>query len=372
MKTKLSHSSAQKYMTCPVAFDLHYNKRLRSKYHSAALCFGAAIDEALNELLMPTGKTAEEVFIKEWNHADINGIKTFLQTSTDVVYQNADMDADLLTEEDFNSLKEKSEAGLFPECDDYLELYRQLKDAKSKHGFDKLEYWQRVFFNYMNWMCVRARGLLMIDAYRRKILPRLTKIHAVQKDVILYNSDGDEIVGKVDLIANMAGVGTVILDNKTSAMAYDHDAVTTSAQLSLYVHCLEDEYQTREAGYIVMRKSVIKNRKKICKTCGHDGSGGRHETCNAQVNGKRCGGEWTETFDFDIFIQVITDRIPILTEEMVMDNFDQTNRAVKAGIYTRNFNSCHNSFGSKCIYFNYCYFGRDTGLVDMTKKDSDV
>lgn len=372
MKTRLSHSAVQKFQACGVAYDYHYNKRIRSRYHSAALAFGSAIDAGLNELLVPTGKTPEEVFEKHFNHTEINGAYTFLPTCVDIVYQNNDFDVDLLTKDDYKALETKAKAGFWVGYDDYLEAYEAIKKRKSTKGFDSLVGADKMLFNFMNWLCMRRKGMLMIDAYRRKVLPKLTKIHEVQRKVSLKNTDGDEVVGYVDLIADVEGIGTVILDNKTSTIAYDDDVVLTSPQLSLYVHMLEEEYKTRKGGFIVMRKSISKNRKKTCMSCGYDGSGGRHKSCDNIVLGKRCGGQWHEEIDPDVYIQFIVDEIPRQTEEIVISNFDETNKAIKAGNYTRNFNSCHNSFGSKCIYFNLCYKNKMDGLTDLKINGEDI
>jgi hypothetical protein len=62
--------------------------------------------------------------------------------------------------------------------------------------------------------------------------------------------------------------------------------------------------------------------------------------------------------------------VPRKTEEIVLENFDNTNEAIKSGVFTRNFNSCTNHFGGLCPYYKRCFFGDDTGLVDM-KKDKD-
>jgi len=367
MANKLSHSALGKYQSCGEAYRLHYISRIRSKYQSAALAFGSAIDAALNELLLPTGKEAEVLFNEQFTNAYINNKAVYLPTCIEVVYQNNDFDSDLLIEDDYKDIEEAATKNTIDRHTDYLEIYNLLRDKKSKTGFDGLTVKERTLYNLMNWLCLRRKGLLMLSAYRKKVLPKLTKVHAVQKQVSLKNTEGDSVTGYVDLIADVEGEGRVILDNKTSSMEYDKDAVLTSAQLSLYVHMLEEEYKTRKAGYIVMRKSIIKNRKKVCSKCGHNGSGGRHKTCDALVDGKRCNGEWNETIDPDVHIQFIVDEIPPQTERIVLENFDATNEAIKAGHFTRNFNSCHNSFGSKCVYFDLCYRSKMNGLVDLNK-----
>jgi hypothetical protein len=355
-------------MTCGESYRLHYIEKIRPKVHSAALVFGSAIDAALNVLLVPDGRDPEALFEKTFTETDINGVQVYVPTYADLVYQTNDFDPDLLTEIDYQIIEEKFKETHPARNTAYLEIYQALKKRKSESGFDSLDNTEKALFNLINWLCMRRKGLLMLQAYRKKVLPKIEKVHATQKYVALTNSEGDSVVGYVDLIADIKDIGTVILDNKTASMEYDKDSVLTSPQLSLYVHMLEAEYNTRKAGYIVMRKTIIKNRKKVCNKCGHDGSGGRHKTCDAIVDNKRCNGEWTETIDPDVYIQFITDTIPEQTEKIVLENMDTANEAIKSGHFTRNFNSCHNFYGSRCPYFQKCYYGNDKDLIDMKKE----
>lgn len=368
MANKLSHSAVSKYQTCGMAYKYHYIDKIRPKVHSAALVFGNAIDNALNEMLLRTDKSPEDVFINSFTHTTINDESVYVPTYTELVYKAGDWDFDLLTEDDFDSVKKAVEDGAIQEYDDYLEVYTNLRKRKTEKGFDSLDTDEKRFFNLMNWLCSKRRGLLMLKAYRKKVMPKIIKVHTVQKKVTLKNQDGDEITGYIDLVAEVKGHGNVILDNKTSSKEYVDGVILTSPQLSLYMHILGEEYKTRKAGYIVMLKTVMKNRKKVCSVCGNDGSGGRHKTCDAKIEGKRCDGEWNETIDPDVHIQFMVDEIPQQTEDIVIENFDNTNEAIKSGVYTRNFNSCHNHFGSLCPYFQKCWRGKDTGLVNMKKE----
>jgi len=195
----------------------------------------------------------------------------------------------------------------------------------------------------------------MLGAYAEQVLPKINKVLSVQEKVELPNDNGDSITGFVDLVADIKGHGVVILDNKTSAMEYAMDSVVMSPQLSLYLHILEEKYNTRKAGFIVLRKQIVKNRKKICSKCGHDGSGARHKTCDNVVDDVRCHGEWTETIDPKVNIQFIVDEIPERTEEIVLENMDNANQAIKNGVFTRNFTACSNTFGGDCVYKSLCF-----------------
>lgn len=368
MGTKISHSAVTKFQLCAKSYEYHYVKKIRPNVTSGALIFGSAFDNALNVLLMDQGRDAYAEFDKTFRFTKINDTDTYVPTAVNVVYANADFDADLVSSEDAEFLKTEITKILGKETSNYLELYDSLKTRKRADGFDSLSFDEKRVYNLCNWVCLRRKGHLMLDVYKRKVMPRIKKVHAIQEYVKLDNGAGDVLTGVVDLVAEIDGHGTVILDNKTSSMDYEADSVITSPQLSLYVHCLEAKYKTRKAGYIVLKKQVMKNKKKVCSVCGHDGSGGRHKTCDNTVNGSRCGGAWNETIDPDIYVQVIVDSIPAKTEEIVLENIDVINESIKCGSFHRNLNSCTNYWGGNCPYLGLCYRGDMTGLTDLEKE----
>lgn len=357
MNTKLSHSQVSRYQLCAQAYKYHYLDKIRPTTQSAALCFGTALDDALNVLLTEKDKSPEEKFLAVFRFQKINNVDTYLPSSVDLVYADADYDEELLSNEDKEYIIDQINKGniKYNVTGSLEDTYNNLRKKKKEIGFLNLSFDEKVFYNNMNWLSLKNKGLLMLAAYRKKVLHKIKKVHAVQKYVALENGEGDKIIGYVDLIADIEGHGNVILDHKTSSMEYEEDSVLTSPQLSLYTHILEQEFNTRKAGYVVLRKTIIKNRKKKCSKCNHDGSGGRHKTCDNVIEGKRCGGEWIETIDPDINIQFIVDEIPPITEEIVIKNYDEVNSAIKAKVFPRNFNSCHNTYGGPCPYVNLCF-----------------
>lgn len=366
MSSVISHSKVSKYLLCPQAYAYHYIDKIRPTGTTGALLFGSALDNALN-LVLKKESGAEVMFEKSFTNVKINDKETYLPTSIEVVYANADFDSDLLTEEDYSFIKDQVQKGSISERGDILEGYKDLSNQKKDCGFDSFDDEEKAFFNLMNWLSMRRKGYLMLDAYRRKVMPKIEKVHAIQEYIELTNEAGDKVIGYVDLVADIKGMGTVILDNKTSAREYASDSVLTSPQLSLYMHALEEKYSTRKAGYIVMMKTIMKNRKKVCKSCGFDGSGSRHKSCNNEIDGKRCGGDWEETIKPDCYIDIITDDIPKKTEELVMENIDQVNENIKCGRFYKNLNSCTNFFGGNCPYLSLCYRGQMSGLKDFKK-----
>lgn len=370
---RLSHSACSKYQLCGQAYKFHYIEKIRPRLQSAALIFGNALDHALNVVINNSKDNAEALFEKSFRFNKINDVETYLPTCEELVYASTDFDADLLTEEDYNHLSTQVNEGKIPAPlseGAWFETHSEIKKKKTKNGFDSLTSGEKRYFNLMNWLSLKRKGFLMLEAYRTKVMPQIEKVHSVQEYVSLDNEVGDKIIGYVDLVADVKGHGTVILDNKTSSMEYEEDAVVTSPQLSLYTHILEEKYKTRKAGYIVLNKQVIKNRVKICKKCGHNGSGSRAKTCDAIGDyEKRCHGEWEETISPEIYVQFMVDEIPKQTENIVMQNYDSINDGIKAEVFHRNFNSCQNTFGGPCPYLKLCYRNKMDGLIDLKKKD---
>lgn len=367
MGNKLSHSQCSKYQLCPQAYDYHYNHRIRSNIHSAALSFGNAFDDAVNMILLNKAGSPEELFLDKFTNGEINGKKEYLPTYHNLVYANGDFDSDLLLDDDFDTLGGIYEEGATKE--EIINAIATLRTRKTSSGLATLSKEERTFFNLAHWLVLKNKGFMMLDAYRKQVMPRIKKVHAVQVATNLKNDAGDSIIGYIDLIADIEGHGTVILDNKTSSMYYDSDSVLTSPQLSLYVHMEGDKYNTRKAGYIVLLKQVAKNKIKICPQCGNNGTGRQHKTCDATVNNKRCGCKWNETIDPTINIQWIIDEIPKKMEEIVIENYDNVNQAIKNSVYTKNFNSCKNHFGGNCPYIKLCFKDSMDGLVDLSKKE---
>lgn len=342
---RLSHSQVSKYTMCPKSYEYHYIKRLRPKLNPASLIFGSALDSGLNELLLPTGRTPEEVFIETFT--SVNGVS--VKDNINYTYAASDFDGELLPE-----LSDEDAATM-----------SILKEKKTKYGLEGLTEEERVFFNGWHWESLKVKGLLMLQAYRTKVLPLIEKVIAVQVPIDLTNGD-DSITGFIDFIAEIKGHGTCLLDNKTSSIEYAKDSVIVSPQLALYKHAVQHLYPINKAGYVVMRKQVVKNRNKICSKCGYDGSAARHTTCPNTIEGKRCGGSWNETISPDINIQIILDEIPTKTENLVLDNYDVVNHAIKSGIFPRNLHTCNNVFGGQCPYYKLCYKDSTEGLEEVT------
>jgi hypothetical protein len=364
--TQLSHSAVSRYLQCARSYKYHYIDKLRTKVQSGALLFGSAIDEAFNSILLEKGDPVQS-FIQKWTFQEINGVLENLTDNIKVVYANSDFDKSLLSSESKQEIKQKAQllgldfsGPLDEEIDAVISAYKQRQYKPLTEATHKL-------YNYLNWISLRHKGLLMISKYIEVIKPKIKRVIDIQKKFTVSNNiDGDAIIGFIDAIVEWHDGRIVILDHKTSSIEYEEDAVLTSPQLALYVFALEAEVQTRTAGFIVFRKHILKNKIKICSKCSFDGSKSRAKTCDNTVEGQRCKGEWTETISPEADVQILINEVPEQTEAIVIENFNDVLHLIKNQTFPRNLNSCEGPYG-KCPYFNLCWKGEDKDLISAYK-----
>lgn len=222
---QLSYSASNRYKMSPRSYYLHYILRLRPEKVGSALVFGSAVDEGLNSLL--EGKDSPESdFLKSWEKADINGVKVDLKTSNLVKYSKSDYDEHILTDEDLSLIQE---------------------------GLNK------------SWVSLRRKGLMIIQAYREQIIPRIKKVIEVQKYVKLTNEHGDSFIGWVDFICEWEDGKVYIVDNKTTSIKYKKDSASTSPQLATYFEGVSEEGKVEAHGvmYIAVPKKFRKRKKPL-------------------------------------------------------------------------------------------------------------
>jgi hypothetical protein len=332
MANRLSNSQLNRYQTCPKSFELYYKQNLKGDRLTSALLFGTAFDKAV-EMLMHSQdlEAAKQVFLDTWTTQEIDGVPVLLKHNKDISYFKSDLDVELIY--DKININEESDAVL-------------------------------------NWESMLQKGYIMLMSTYANILPRIKKIHSTQELVSLKNQDEDEIIGYVDLVADIDD-STVILDFKTSASAYDDDSVKHSQQLILYTHILQEKYKTRKAGFLVVSKKIKVTVNKKCSVCG-ESSSSSHKTCNAVVNDKRCNGQWIVVKTFEAPTQVIISEIPSIAEDIIIDNVASINDAIKKNVFPRNFSSCFDTYGKPCEFANLCWKGSMEGIKSFERKVKNV
>ena len=364
MSLRLSHSQYNRFLSCGKSYEHYYINKIKPTRPKASLLFGTAIDRAISTLLEPKdeSKTPEQTFDYFWRFQDVNGKQEYLPKLSSLLYSNKDFDKDLLLDEDYQKIQEEYSL----DKDRALELLSKRIEV----GHDKLSNKEKEPSNFIIWLSMMRKGHVMIKGFREKILPRIKRVITTQECITLENGDGDKIIGYIDLVAEKEGhEGPVILDIKTAASPYDDDAHLFAPQLILYLHASREKYSnTNKAGFIVLGKNIMKNKTKICSSCGHDGTGGRHKTCDNEIGGKRCNSVWLEKINPECFTQVMVGEVPEATEELVMSNIEDMTNAIKAGHFIRNLSNCKNMYGSPCEYIDLCYRGK----MDNLKKEEKV
>lgn len=115
-----------------------------------------------------------------------------------------------------------------------------------------------------------------------------------------------------------------------------------------------------------MNKNIKKNKVKTCSSCGNDGTGTKFKTCNREMGDGRCNKPWIETISPEAYVQIIIDKIPSKTTDLVLENIDGINQSIKTGHFTKNLHACQSTFGGNCDYIDYCYKGL---MTNLTKKE---
>ena len=266
MKTRLSNSSITTFLECGLKYDLHYNKKIRPLKTKSALVFGGSIDIGLNALL--EGKSleaAQTIFFNEWVKYRDDEL---------ITYSKSDLDIELVNHYNKDQVKNPSWTSLF------------------------------------------IKGNLMLKTYYKEIIPRIKKVIAIQKDVELTNSEGDKIVGIIDLEVEWYDGKIYIADNKTSSIKYSPNSAKENRQLVTYYYTEKDKLKLDGVMYIVLDKKINLNKVKKCQSCGTINKSS-HKTCNEQRgiinpidNSEgpkffRCNGEFTVTLDPKAMYEVI-------------------------------------------------------------------
>lgn len=382
---KLSNSGLSKYLQCPRSYKLHYKNRLRSYYKGSALFFGGAIDQGLNEILAGKGiEKAKEVFIATWAVGNGNDNKPIdIKTSPFILYSDADFDIDLLTKQDFAVIHEYYESirpNISSSVYDVINYVKsEKKIAGNVHSINReiLSY-----YNLINWCVLKNKGQMMIEAYAAQIMPLFKRVVAVQLDAALDSNCGDSIGGIIDLVVELQDGTIAIIDNKTSAWDYGVDSVKISQQLTIYKIILnnlyndgKNDYKVDKCGYAVIKKKPIKIVDKVCKSCGHVGTG-RHDTCDSllPVEGskpKRCNGEWDKKISISFETQFIVDDITEIQEDIVFETINTATQMINQEFFVPNMNNCITNFG-KCTFFDYCHYNKTSDLIDLNKEEENV
>lgn len=322
---KLSYSKVEKYKQCPASYDFHYNQKLRNKYIGSPLFFGTAIDDAIGVLKLPLIKqltdkqkeqikeTPENVFKKRMTYMNHNGEEINIREFPFINYSKSDIDTSIFSEADIKEINDKffDNPLTSKQLQEYAEFIADQK--RSEKIVEKNDF---LAYNSICWLSLYNKGIMIIDCYRKEIIPQILEIVSIQETVSITNNDGDEIVGFIDDIRIYKDEPNVmyINDDKTSSKAYKQEQLDESPQLSTYAWYKD----IPNISYTVMEKSVRKKEPRI------------------RIN---------------ILKGISSDDY----KDKVLDEYENVLLKINNNEYPKDFNSGCKFYGAKCLYYDICH-----------------
>lgn len=342
----LSMSAAQNYWECPAKYQNQYLKRLYPEFDMSYFIYGRAIDLALNSLLL--GKD-------DYKKVCVNTLKELLVKKIEFIPN--DYDGEIISEEVREEILKKCQDLGF-KGDDIDGLVKSLFSKPVK----ELSESQRQCLAICCYESLKVKARLTIISFKKNVLPKITNISDVQKELNWSDKHGT-YKGVLDFRCSIAGE-KYLADNKTASNPfrdYPPGCVEDSLQFALYAAQTGD----KQACYFVFNKAVKKNREKICKSCGYNGSGGKHKTCDQLVNDARCHGEWEESIVPEIECTIRVGTISDESKAFSQEALGLVKQAIKTNVFPKNLKACKKIYGDKevlCQYYNYCRTGSKEGL----------
>lgn len=364
---RVSNTQRSLYLQCPKRYQYRYKKKMREKEKGSALFFGTAFDLASDILFHERDlNKAKEKFASVWMAQEDNLNCKFSKSDLDVrIYEASDISKLEASAANLSAFKAKKE---FDKGGDIIALVKEIKKLRDNAYARDLSREEERFLHYAHVLSLLRKGYLMLESFYRDILSHITEVISTQMKVDVPNGDGDSIIGYIDLVCKMAGYklpsgriltdqDIVVADVKTAGPVFwtKLDNLTQSDQLDTYL----SSPQVQELGgtnlicYMAAAKTISKNEKSFCKTCSYEKSS-RHTTCNAEVNGDRCGGEWDEQVEYYSDSKIVIGERNLDDAAKVYEDYDSIVKGIKYKIFPRNREAC-NAYGQVCPYYNICH-----------------
>ncbi len=208
------------------------------------------------------------------------------------------------------------------------------------------------------------KGNMLLLKFIEWVDENVEEVLEAQTEIELEDEDGNQVTGKADFVIKIYGYDKPILvDLKTTARFYERGSVKESEQLALYyLYFKNTKYPDMErAAFLVLNKTIKKNRTKTCKKCGTVTTG-REKTCAVGTGKNRCHGEFSEEIFPEVNLQYIHDEIPQEFIDQTVEKFNLTKNAIASGVFEKNLEGCDRYYGRECPYKKYCQSGCMTGL----------
>lgn len=327
MSYRISHSSIDTYNQCSYKYKLKYKDRLYSKTISSPLFFGSVMDDAFSRLLLDLKKvhTEEEALLMPKTAEEVFEEKMLpYALDPNCEYSKSDFDPILFNAQDLLDLQ-----AFDPSISDWFMFHEECSAILEKQG--RLSDEDRRSYNYLSWLSLTKKGKLLIDTYRKEVIPLINEVFDIQKEVQIENADGDFVVGKIDFSCEFKDeVGVrYICDNKTSSKAYSESSASESDQLAIYC---ENE-KTNKSCFVVVEKKLRKKDPKVRISI---------------IKGEIPEEEFQKTFD----------KVDISLDNIVNENFHKKDTQKECFF-----------FGRQCEYIKYCWSG-DTIIEGLYKKEN--
>lgn len=325
MDKPLSFSAYKRYITCPQYYKYSDIDKIPAGRETSALLVGTILDNSIMLLLQGNKDGAEYEIIKGRE----------LAREKNIEFYPDDLDFDLVNIDVIS----KYAASLGWKGDDIVAALKAMLKEQ-----DKLSEAQYKVLNYACWNSLDVKIQAMYDSFVKWIYPQIKEVHDVQLKL-----DNGITHGYLDFTATLNDGRRVLFDLKTSKMPYASDAVLKSPQLSLYASMHNYEY----AGFVVLVKTLNKNKVKTCNSCEIVERGGNRVNCPG------CKKKFDVVMEPTSYSQMLVDVVPKWNKELTNQALSDTIKCIDAGLFPRNLNQCFNMYGKFCPYVNKCWSKND-------------
>lgn len=317
MDKPLSISGFKRFMLCPKFYDYYDNQGDRPEQNSSPLAIGTIVDTVVEGKLK-----GEDINFRDLI-APYRGQR--------IVFKTDDLDIDFVN---IKQVKEYAQSLGWSGKD----IKKALKDFMQNQA--ELSDNQYDVLSLATWQSIDVKIEAMLAAFDKWIMPKIKRVISTQEHL-----DDGVTHGYLDFIAETTDGKTVLFDLKTSKNSYDKDAVLYSPQLSLYAAMKGVDY----AGYIVLTKTLSKNKEKTCSTCDFAETGGNRKKC------PECKTELNFTVNPTSYAQYLVNKVPKYNKDLTKEAMYETIKCIDNGVFPRNLNTCKWVFGESCQYINKCW-----------------
>lgn len=317
MDKPLSISGYKRFHLCPKYYEYYDVEGDRPDGKSSPLAIGSIIDQVVMDKFEG----------KDTNFRDL--IIPYM--SQRIKFKTDDLDLDYVNLQDVEE-KARQLGWKGKDLSSALKSFMQEQATLSEKQYEVLK--------LATWQSLDVKIDAMLTAFDKWIMPKLKKIISVQEHL-----DDGKTHGYLDFIAETTDGKTVLFDLKTSKMAYDPQAVLFSPQLSLYAAMKNVDY----AGYIVLVKTLTKNKDKSCSTCDFKETGGNKRNCPT------CKTTLDYTVNPTSYAQYLVNEVPKYNKDLTTQAMYETIKCIDNGVFPRNLNNCKWVFGEHCPFINKCW-----------------